>query len=619
MTRASIPGMKVVGNLMGRRADPPIVRAVLDDPDFNTEAAELAARLHIPLEEVLGEVHEHLDEMASSHNDAVLTQWHRLGRWMLRGFDRLVDEEAIANLRALDREHSLVFLISHRSYLDEWAFPSALTELGVRAPFGFAGANLNFFPLGTIARRTGIVHIRRSTSDAPVYKLALRRFMKQLVAERANMIWSIEGGRSRTGKLRPPRLGLLRYVADAVDTQDGSSDVLLVPVSLLYDQLPTHEAELMTAEARGLGKTPEDLSWFVGYLRGLRDRLGRIYIDIGEPIELGTRLQQLRGESAESTAIERVAVEVSHNINTATPITPTAAVCIALLAADRALTLDEVISTVDPLANYLTARNWPTAGGANLTDRSTVRRALQDLVRSGVLLNFQGDTTVWSIEPTQHLVAAIYRNSAIHALVERAILEVALQALTEQSDPGAVDCALRLRDLLKFEFFFSGRDGFLQELQRELAILSGGSAAQLGRIDRDTASASLASADLLLAPLVLRPFIEAYAVVASELVDLGDTADIDESWFIERCLVRSRQWALQRRNVSEESTSTEMFRTAIRLARHRGLFDSPGDDLAERRRDFDDEIKIVRRRVGLLGEHDLCAKQAIRSINRRPA
>ncbi|WP_157205161.1 1-acyl-sn-glycerol-3-phosphate acyltransferase [Gordonia rhizosphera] len=545
--------------------------------------------------------------MAASHSDAVLTQWHRLGRWMLRGFDRLVDEEAIANLRALDREHSLVFLISHRSYLDEWAFPSALTELGVRAPFGFAGANLNFFPLGTIARRTGIVHIRRTTSDAPVYKLALRRFMRQLVADRANMIWSIEGGRSRTGKLRPPRLGLLRYVADAVDMQEGSSDVLLVPVSLLYDQLPAHEAELMTAEARGQGKTPEDLSWFVGYLRGLRDRLGRIYIDIGEPIELGTRLHQLRDESAESTAIERVAVEVSHNINTATPITPTAAVCIALLAADRALTLDEVIRTVAPLANYLAARNWPTAGAANLTDRSTVRRALQDLDRSAVLTSFQGDTTVWSIEPSQHLVAAIYRNSAIHALVERAILEVALQALSEQSDSSVIDCALGLRDMLKFEFFFAGRDKFVESLQRELEILPGADGAKLATLDSDTASAALASADLLLAPLVLRPFIEAYAVVASQLVDLGDASEIDESWFIERCLVRSRQWALQRRNLSEESTSTEMFRTAIKLARRRGLFYSPAGDLAQRRHDFDEEVRLVRERIGRLGERVLGA------------
>ena len=56
---------------------------------------------------------------------------------------------------------------------------------------------------------------RRATSDIPVYRLALRSYMGELVANKANLGWSIEGGRTRTGKLRPPRYGLLRYVADA--------------------------------------------------------------------------------------------------------------------------------------------------------------------------------------------------------------------------------------------------------------------------------------------------------------------------------------------------------------------------------------------------------------------
>jgi len=594
--------------LATRPEDPAVVAAVLGSDDFVSEATELARELGVPVTDVVAEVRGHLLEMTATHSDTVLYHWGKLGQWMLRGYDRLVDEEAIANLRALDREHSLVFLISHRSYLDEWAFPSALTELGVHPPFGFAGANLNFFSLGTVARRTGIVHIRRTTGDVPVYKFALRRFMRQMVADRSNMIWSIEGGRSRTCKLRPPRLGLLRYVADAVEEQPGS-DALLVPVSLLYDQLPTHEVEKMTAEARGLGKTPEDLSWFFNYARGLHERLGRIYVDIGEPIDLASRLRELRAESSDATAVERVAVQVSHHINTATPVTPTAAVCIALLAADRALTLDEVISTVAPLAGYLAARNWPTAGAANLTDRATVRRALQDLQRSGVLTSYHGDTTVWWIEPTQHLVAAVYRNSAIHALVERAILEVALQTTTEDSPFTALDHALRLRDLLKFEFFFAGRDCFAAALQSELDLLAGGDRPRLDALDSHSARTSLDHADILFAPLVLRPFVDAYAVVAQELADLADTPDVDENWFLERCLVRSRQWALQRRNASEESTSAEMFRTAIRLARHLGLLDSPQPNLAEPRGAFLGEIQAIRERIGRLAAHEALAPQ----------
>ena len=165
---------------------------------FRSQVRDLADRLGRSEADVLAEAATALREMSATHNEAVIARWQQFGRWMLRGYDTLLDEEALAGLRQLDRKHSLIFLISHRSYLDEWVVPPALASSGISLPYGLAGANLNFFPLGTVARRTGMVHIRRSTSDAPVYRLALRAFVGQLVANRANLIWSIEGGRSRS-------------------------------------------------------------------------------------------------------------------------------------------------------------------------------------------------------------------------------------------------------------------------------------------------------------------------------------------------------------------------------------------------------------------------------------
>jgi glycerol-3-phosphate O-acyltransferase len=203
-------------------ADTPEVAAVRSDPAFLAGIDELATELDRTPADVLAEASEGLREMAARHDPWVGDAWARLGRWMLRGYDVVPDQEGLDRLRELDREHSLIFLISHRSYLDEWAFPAALDAAGISPCFGLAGANLDFFPLGTVARRTGIVHVRRATTGTPVYRLALRRFVGRLVGDGSNLIWSIEGGRSRTGKLRPPRYGLLRYVADAVEAADGS-------------------------------------------------------------------------------------------------------------------------------------------------------------------------------------------------------------------------------------------------------------------------------------------------------------------------------------------------------------------------------------------------------------
>jgi glycerol-3-phosphate O-acyltransferase len=454
--------------------------------------------------------------------------------------------------------------------------------------YGLAGANLNFFPLGTLARRNGFIPVRRATGDVPVYRLALRALVGQLVASGRNLVWSIEGGRSRTGKLRPPRYGLLRYVTDAVESV-RSEQTLAVPVSIVFDQLPLHEVKLMTAESRGLPKKPENARWLLSYARGLRHRLGRIYINFGSPVALYERMAALRAEGlTDRQVIERIALDICHRLNQTTPVTATAAVCVAMLGEDRALTLDEVCATVAPLARYLRARGWPVAGGADLTDRATVSQTLHDLVGSGVLTCYsEGPTTVWGIGDDQHLIVAVYRNSAIHVLVIRAIAELALLAIVRTPDATkrtGWEKALAVRELLKFEFFFAGRAEFAEELWNEFAIMTGRSHDPSAPLDTEEAARCLNESDLLVAHLVLRPFIDAYRVVAEELVKLGPGRGVDEQQLLERCLHLGRQWSLQHR-ITEESVSGDMFSTALKMARHRGLLGPGGsaDDITHRR------------------------------------
>jgi glycerol-3-phosphate O-acyltransferase len=600
-----------------RPADTREVGQLLASPVFRQSVAEVAEQRGMSRDEAMAEAVGYLREMSGSHQPQLTDAWLRFGNWLTRGYDILVDEDGMAELRRLDRKHSLIFLISHRSYLDEFIIQAALPAGGLSPLFGMAGANLDFFPLGTVARRTGVVHVRRATADMPIYRLALRAYMGQLVENKANLGWSIEGGRTRTGKLRPPRYGLMRYVADAVESLPDA-DPLIVPVSCMYDQLPIHEVGKMASEARGQRKESEDLRWLVGYARGLRERLGRMYLDFGKPLPLRQRLTELASESvaagsdgANDNRVERVALAVCHRINSATPVTPTAAVCIALLAADRALTLDEVLDTVRPLAVYIRGRGWPVAGGANLTDRSTLRWALRELVRSGVLTCYTGgNETVWAIGADQHLVAAVYRNSAIHVLLMRAIVELSVLALAESGDPSTLmQTALRLRELLKFDFFFSRRIRFEEDLAREIEVLARPAEANGLEVTPDQARAWLDNAIPLVSHLVLRPFLDAYRVVAEQLAGHDDDDEIDERALIGQCLRVGRQWTLQRTLASEESVSGEMFGTALKLAGHLDLLRVGAPDLAKRRRQFADELGELGRAVGRIAERDRIAKE----------
>jgi len=299
---------------------------------------------------------------------------------------------------------------------------------------------------------------------------------------------------------------------------------------------------------------------------------------------------------------------VEHRINRATPVTPTAVVSLALLGADRSLSISQVLATVQPLASYIAARNWAVAGAADLTNRSTIRWTLHQLVDSGVVSVYDAGTeAVWGIGADQHLVAAFYRNTAIHILVDRAIAELALLAASETSVDGSVspasvrDEALSLRELLKFEFLFSARAQFEKDLADEVRLI--------GPVE-DTSKAAdaadvrrlLESADLLLAHLVLRPFLDAYHIVADRLAAHEDDT-FDEDDFLAECLEVGKQWELQRRIASAESRSMELFKTALRLARHRELVDGfEFPDIAERRRRFAEEIATAIRRVNEIAE-----------------
>ncbi|ABL04058.1 lysophospholipid acyltransferase [Mycobacterium ulcerans] len=585
------------------------VAELMSAPWYDERLAKLAAELGRDPDGVRAEAAGYLREMAATLDERAVQAWRGFSRWLMRAYDVLVDEDQIAQVRKLDRKATLAFAFSHRSYLDGMLLPEVIQANRLSPALTFGGANLNFFPMGAWAKRTGAIFIRRQTKDIPVYRFVLRAYAAQLVQNHANLTWSIEGGRTRTGKLRPPVFGILRYIADAVDEIDGP-EVYLVPTSIVYDQL--HEVEAMTTEAYGAVKRPEDLRFLVRLARQQGERLGRAYLDFGEPLPLRKRLEELRtDESGTGTEIERIALDVEHRINRATPVTPTAVVSLALLGADRSLSISEVLATVRPLASYIAARNWAVAGAADLTNRSTIRWTLHQMVASGVVRVYDAGTeAVWGIGEDQHLVAAFYRNTAIHILVDRAIAEMALLAAAEISvmsadssvAPATVrDEALRLRELLKFEFLFSARVQFEKDLADEVRLI--------GPVEDITKAVNTAdvrelleSADLLLAHLVLRPFLDAYHIVADRLAALEDES-FDEEAFLAECLDVGKQWELQRRIANAESRSMELFKTALRLGRHRELVDGADfADISRRRRQFADEVATATRRVNTIAE-----------------
>ena len=562
-----------------------VAEQITDSALFRAEVAVLAERLDELEPDVAARAAAGVREMAAVQSPLGIDLLAAAMRPLhARAWDVRVDVASLEALRELNRSHALVFLPSHRSYADGFVLARILDQHEFPPNHVFGGANMAFWPLGPLGRHAGFVFIRRSFRDDEVYKLALREYVGYLVARRFNLEWYIEGGRSRTGKLRAPRLGLLRYLVHAVES-GRADDVCLVPVSITYDQLA--EVWAIAAEDRGARKQREGLGWLAGYMRAQQRRTGTVYVRFGEALMLRERLEATR-----RLAAEKVAFEVCVRINRATPVVATSLVTLALLGArDRALTLEEVRRALVPLLDYVEARHLPVGEGvAGLRRSGAVRRTLDALGREGVVTVYKlGIEPVFGIQTGQHHVAAFYRNSASHWFVNRAIAELALLSGSPTED------ALAVRALLEQEFFFADKAAFRDEISAELALIDPNWAERNGR---DV----LAHAPLLLADRVLGAFLEAYLMVAERLSAREPRQPVERDALLDECAAVGGQMVLQRRLQRPESVSRELFRAALRLAAQRDLVDPGSDELVERRRAFAEEVAAAVARVAVVAE-----------------
>ena len=574
----------------------------------------------------LDEAGQILDELAAGWSRRLIDIMPTIGRLIFqRGFDPQIDydESQVERLRAALERHPGIFLWSHRSNLDTLVLAAAMQEKGLPPAHLFAGINMAFGPMGALMRRAGVIFIRRSTSDDPLYKYVLREYVGYVLEKRFNLSWSIEGTRSRTGKMLPPRLGLLSYAAD-VYLSGRVDDLLLLPVSITFDQL--HEISEYADYARGGSKKPEGFGWLYGFVKAQGARhYGKLYVRFGEPVSLSSFLGPVGGEvaldpAARRLALQKTAFEVAWRINQGMPVTATALVTTVLLAMQgAALTFGQIRLGLADALDYLESRSVPRTASARALSGSGAVRATLDALVAGSVVSFvaEGRDPVWLIGPEQQLAATFYRNSLIHFLLDTALCELAvLRARDAGEDPvGAFwDEIARLRDLLKFEFYFKERDEHRRQVAAEMARHDPTWESRL-RSGPAAADELLAGMRPLVSHVVVRPFVEAYRLVADVLVhDDTVTADSD---VVREALGLGRQYVAQHRLRSAESVSALLFQTALQLARNRGLLE-PGDDLAARRAAFLAELRDLVRRLDRI--EDLAIRRYIRdAVGAMPA
>jgi hypothetical protein len=152
-----------------------------------------------------------------------------------------VSSEEVLRLRAVAEKaqkdkQSIIFLPCHRSHVDYVSLQIICYRLGLSIPTVVAGDNLNIPVLGAFLQHAGAMWIRRSFKDDQLYSTLVQAYIDTLLQNGYNLECFVEGGRSRTGKLLPPKFGILSYMLDSV-ASGRVEDAIICPVSTQYDKV----------------------------------------------------------------------------------------------------------------------------------------------------------------------------------------------------------------------------------------------------------------------------------------------------------------------------------------------------------------------------------------------
>ncbi|PWN45569.1 acyltransferase-domain-containing protein [Ceraceosorus guamensis] len=348
-----------------------------------------------------------------------------------------------------ERKISLLFAPSHSSHIDYLTLSWLMFRLGIAVPHIVAGENLDLPVLGNVLKRGGAFFIRRTFAGDQLYPIVIKEYVEQLLAAGKNIECFIEGTRSRTGKRLPPKLGILKYVVEAL-LNERTEDVFIAPVSVQYDSVI--ESSTYADELLGKPKEAESLFGLLGSSSSvLQLKLGRIDVRFQTPWSLKGFIneQKLRREAPTPDHKSKMELDLFNNdehkilllkalgyrilndVNNASIIMP-AALCgtILLILRGRGIGRSDLIKRVEWLAGIIRGKGYQVADFGSLSTAEVVDRAITGVMKG--LVEIETDVMEPTYVPVKRFELSFFRNQVMHVFVSEALLCSALYTRVKQ-------------------------------------------------------------------------------------------------------------------------------------------------------------------------------------------
>lgn len=295
-------------------------------------------------------------EIAADLSYSTVRVLERFLSWLWTRIYDGIELHGMDRLKAAAVGNEIIYVPCHRSHFDYLLLSYVLYRQGLSLPYVAAGINLNLPVAGSILRRGGAFFLRRTFSGNRLYATVFHAYVRTLQTRGYPLEYFIEGGRSRTGRLLAPRVGMINMTVRAF-IQDNRRPVLFVPVYFGYEKLI--EGTAFIGELRGGEKKKESLGGLFRSLKALKEQFGKVYVNVGDPINLAELLDERAPDWREpQDDVERPAWlpeltdhlgwKILENINSAAAVTPVSLLALALLGTQRqAMAESDLIRQLD--------------------------------------------------------------------------------------------------------------------------------------------------------------------------------------------------------------------------------------------------------------------------------
>ena len=403
------------------------------------------------------------NEMVNDYSHAIIRGFYKFLTWLWTQLYDGVEVHHFERVRELAADYELVYVPCHRSHVDYLLLSYVIYKRGLSIPYVAAGDNLDVPVLGPLLRGAVAFYIRRSFRGNALYTAVLREYMHTLITRNTPIEYFIEGGRSRSGRLLPPKMGMLAMTVHS-QLRQSNKPVVFIPTYIGYERIM--EGGTYIGELKGKPKESESLLGLLKVGRKIERIFGNVHLSFGTPLHLTDFMAKFDVpenslpadrtdtplDDKASAMVDNIGVKVMQHINKAAVVTPVSLLSLVLLSAPKSA-LDEDICREQIALYQGLAQQLPYSSDTVVTDMSP-----QQIIDYGIKLklieripHILGD--IIQIAGKQAALLSYFRNNILHVFILLSFL-AALVARNGRIERSRLDnIAMQLYPFLQSELF----------------------------------------------------------------------------------------------------------------------------------------------------------------------